>query len=316
MSISRISDFMTSKGQTHVVVTAMAVRSYKVEGPLLEDIHEMAQVIRRSLKNVPANYTFTSKNYYGKGAARNKPRYVATLEELGLSEELVKKYGPLKITIEPGDAAAVGMYYRPQPGLADHVISLTYSPAMIDDSVVNYESAFRGLSATIEHELRHFVDYVTGIGKKSMDEKGRSVSYNDYYNLEHELDARLTALFITIARLVRGSALLALKNKVDSMSKKHHELLKNGENNFYKFILEYDYSSKHNAIVHSMLNETMRKEAEGKCKEFYKYLFEKYAMALRAVKKEDVTPAMKKAWADLHKASSKNDETAIKKIVG
>lgn len=307
---------MQQRGQTHVVVTAMAVRSYKVEGPILEDVHEMAQIIKKSLKNVPGNYKETTKNYFGVGAARNKPRYISTLEELGASEELVKKYGTLIVVIEPGGNDSLGTFYRPQPGIDAATISLTYSPAMIDDSVVNYESAFRGLSQTIEHELRHYVDFATGIGKKSMENKGREASYSDYYNLEHELDARLTALFINIARLIRGSALLALKNKIDSMSKKHHELLKNGEDNFYRFLLSYDNSSKHNAMVQYLLNDTMKKEAEGKCKEFYKYLFEKYAMALKAVKKEDVTPAMKKAWADLHKESSRNDETAIKKIVG
>lgn len=193
-------------------------------------------------------------------------------------------------------------------------ISLTYSPDMIDDSIVNYESALRGLVGVIEHELRHFVGYSIGIDKEAMDNFTRpDTSFTDYYNKEYELDARLTALFISIARLVRGSALLAIQNKVDSMSKTHHELLKNGPEHFYRFCLTHDRKSEHKAMLDHILTPEMKKEAEGKCKEFYKYLFEKYAMALRAVKKEDVTKDMKAAWTDLHKAVPKTDVGAIKR---
>jgi hypothetical protein len=323
MRLQEVSKHLVSAGVKHVIVTAMAVRSYKKEGPWLEDIHTMAQCIRRSLKNVPENYS-RPHNYQNRQPSvmrvsnykvSPKPVYEAQLRSLGCPKDVLDKYGDLLIRIEPGTGDARGVFYKPGSAEPEAVIVLTYVGNMVDSTVVDYSTVFRGLSSTIEHELRHFVDYSTGTHKKAMDTLKEDLTFADYYNHEHELDARLTALFVKIAQLFRGSALLAIqKNVVDAMSKSHHDLLKNGKEAFYRFCREYDVKSGQRAMLSNILTKEMQAEAEGKCHEFYEYLRVKYGMALRAVRKEDVTKEMKDAWADLHKASPKKDIDPIKKI--
>lgn len=307
IKLHKLSRQLTTAGVKHVIVEAMAVRPYQQEAPVLKDVHDMAQAIRRSLKNVPENYTRT-------GTLRRKPVYEAMLSSLGVPAEITKRYPDLTVTIAPGTDSAHGFF---SPTL--NTIQLTYSPAMIDETVVDYRNAFRGLDVVIEHELRHYVDHSTGLHREAMKKIKDGIkddSFTGYYAQEHEIDARLTSLFLKVNTLFKGSALMALNNKVDAMSKEHRSLLLDFPA-FWAWLLKYDRKLSLASIDTRYLPREALLETEGKSKEFWKFMREEYGMAFRIVKASEVTPAQKKAWVALHKEANKTsqeDATKIKKI--
>lgn len=304
IKLRKLSQQLATAGIKHVVVEAMAVRPYTYEAPILKDVREMAQAIRRSLKNVPANYVH-------KGYLRRKPVYEAMLSELGVPKEVMSRYPDLCVTIAPGTDASQG-YFSPTL----NTIQLTYSQAMVDATIVDYRPVFRGLDVVIEHELRHYVDYSSGLHKAAMHEIKDGIkdsSYTGYYSQEHEIDARLTSLFLKVNTLFKGSALLALNNKVDTMTKEHRALLLNF-NAFWLWLLKYDRKLSIESIAERHLTREAMIETEGKSKEFWKFMREEYGMAFRIVKADEVTPAQKKAWIALHREVNKTNQEATNKI--
>ena len=295
------------KNMRKTVVTGMAVRSYRVEGPILKDVHTMAQLIKRSLLDVRKNYNFG-------GNIVRKPVFQSSLSELGCPASILKTYGDLVISIQPGESRALGLYY---PTLGKIVI--TYSPSSVDDTVTDFRSALRGFDLVIEHELRHFCDHRLGIhdlGKK--DENPDSGSFKEYYNKEHEIDARLTSLFVRVDTLFRGSAIMALKGKIDALSKEHHNLLKGSFDSFLSWLYKKDRETGINAITISCLTPWTTGQIEGKSNEFWKFLIEEYGMALRVTKKEEVTPDQKRAWVNLMNSTKDKNQhkEQLAKIAG
>lgn len=303
--LHKLSLQLACAGVRSYVVEAMAVRSREYEVPILEDVHAMAQCIRRALKNVPGNFD-THDNY-------KKPYFTSKLSLLGCDKNIIKKYGDLDIAILPGTSNASAMFYP--KALAIH---LTYVPSMVDSTIIDYRPVLRSLDTAIEHELRHFVDYVTGLHKKAMDDLSRNPdkSHTGYYSSEHEIDARLTSLFIKINSLFKGSALLALQGKIDAMTKKHRELLMNDYVGFWSWILDEDRKLSIRSIDARYLDKPAQDEVYGKTHEFWMFLKEAYGMALRIVKADKVTKQQKKAWDKLHAElrTRSVDQTALKVI--
>ena len=316
-TLKQLSKKLALAGHEHVlvVVTAMAVRSYQYEGPILKDVQVIAQCIKRSLSDVPANYGTAGKRF-------GKQCFSAKISELGVPANIVKRYDDLVVAIEPGSTSALGLFF---PG--KNTIQLTYSPAMVDATTTNFKSMFRGLDVVIEHELRHFVDYCTGLHLADLlkPQDRKDGSFDQYYNTELELDARLTALYLKADTLFRGSAILALQGHVDKMSKQQHNQLKDF-NAFWSWLIGFDVKLDSLAAMQHGLSRENWKEAEGKSKEFWKFLREEYGMAFKAIPVQEVTPAMKTAWLKLVEKSkhastedASTDSTtkkAITKIAG
>lgn len=300
VTLAALSHKLARVGHKHIIVEAMAVRSYKYEGPILKDVHTIAQVIRKSLKDVPGNYRKTYK-------VRGKQAYEAKISQLGVPADLIKRYSDLTVVIGPGTSKAQGMFIPKQD-----TISLTYSFAMIDETVIDFRPALRSLDVVIEHELRHYVDFHTGLHRDAMMQNSgnEDSSYTGYYSQELEVDARLTALFLKINRLFRGSALLALNNKIDSMTKEHRTMLTSFDK-FWTWLVVYDRKMASGASMDArFLSTEALMESKGKSEEFWKFLREEYGMAFRLVKASEVTPAQKKAWTELHKELGKKQPDA------
>lgn len=295
------------------MATAMAVRSYKYEVPVMNDVHMISQCILRALKDVPSNFIKQAGRY---------PEYEQNISKLGCPKELVEKYSDLDVTITRGSGSALAYFVKP------NTIILQYVPGLVDDATKDYRSALRGLDVVITHETRHFVDYNSNLHRKAIDAKKdvSDSSFKGYWNKEYEIDARLTSLLLRVDRLYKGSALLALQGKVDALTKEHRKLLLGRFFDFFIYLASVDSKlSVQNLSLH-LLDAEGRKEVEGKCEEFFKYLKIEYGMALKTVKSDQVTNEMKKAWTELHQQLQKqgsrdrvqndsDDKAQIKKIV-
>lgn len=309
INLNAIASELKRSGIAHRVV-GMAVRSYKYEGPIIKDVHVMARAVKKMILDVPGNMTLRSYE-------RGKPVYTCRLSKLDVPESLVSvtkesKYGDLYIELAPSDKSAVAWFIPPE------TIRLMYSSAGVDDKTVDFRPYLAGFDQAVEHEIRHFCDEVLKTHKSKSLDRTHEGSYAEYYNYEHEIDARLTSLFVRVDMLFRGSSLMALQGRVDAMSKSHHMLLKSGFDAFFAWLKSY--SNKVGIDCFSMIKYTAenREEVVGKCKEFYKFLHEEYGMALRVVKSDEVTPAQKKAWKALLESSTDKQQhlKQISKITG
>jgi hypothetical protein len=123
-----------------------------------------------------------------------------------------------------------------------------------------------------------------------------------------ELDALLTALYLKADTLFRGSAILALQGHVDAMSKQQHNQLRDFDA-FWSWLIDYDKKLGGVAAMQHGLSKLNWKEAEGKSREFWKFLREEYGMAFKAVAVKEVTPAMKTAWLRLVEKAKRGQAT-------
>lgn len=303
-NLQALASDLASSGIKHKVV-GMAVRSYKYEGPIIKDVHVMSRAVKKMLLDVPGNMDL-------KGTKQGKPVYTCLLGDLDVPSALVSnaedsKYGNLEIELSPADKSAVAWFIPPSK------IQLMYSSAGVDFKTVDFRPYLAGFDQAVEHELRHFCDEVLKTHKSKHSDRTHEGSYSEYYNYEHEIDARLTSLFVKVDMLFRGSSLLVLQGKIDSMSKSHHNLLKAGFDSFLDWLRTY--SNKVGVDCFTMFKYTAenRKDVVGKCEEFYKFLIEEYGMALRVVKADSVTPEQTRAWKELLE-SSKDKQQHIKQI--
>lgn len=301
--------------------TAMAVRQKSFEAPIISLVVDIEKHIVRSLKSVPQFYAY-SPNSVGKG----KMLWVSKLGKIW--KDAPAPYCDLFIEITDVRTTAMGVFQRnpsfdpmaragtreASPG----VVRIYTSPGVYAPGKEDYLKDLRGLNRVLSHEIRHCVDfcYDTDEFRTAPKPQDPKRDYRGYYNVEHELDARLTALFVRINSSFRGSALLALKSKIDDLSRKHRELLMD-VNAFVPWVRKYDADKGLDSLNPNVMNPEKDNEANGKIRVFHEYLVDEYGMALKAIPKSEVTPARSEKWKAL-KASivdTKDDLDAIKKIV-
>lgn len=296
---------------SHQTAYAMAVRNYKIEEPIYKEVAALEHSIRRSLhpRRFSATYVPLSRNKQG------VPSYRAWFDNLpDMRPDLREKYKNYSVLIEPSYTMNMGLFDK-----GGQLIQITFNPNAFFPGM-DLRTIMIRLDEVLLHELRHLVDDMNKTHKQPWKHFDPSSDYHNYYNSEHEVDARVTALFLTVNKLFLGSARKLLKeNKVDVVTKQHNQALMSVEN-FMKYMKAIDAElagRPENRVYNSRLTTENTEEVEGKTREFWKLMREDYGMALRSVLKEDVTEDMRTKWLALLESTKSQVETKtdIKKIV-
>lgn len=318
LNLSVVCRDLRKNGVSAHVVTSMAVRSYKYEGEIIKDIHSMSRIIKMAFKDAPRYMNRDSSFKAGAPAYAQTFEYLAknlgTASDVKISDKYKEMNGDIIVTLVPAASKDAGMAYFIYPNM----IQISYAVSMLgaqSKHVTDFLPYLRGFDIAVEHELRHLVDsFKKTYGSGKLPNTKKTGSMSEYFNFEHEIDARITSLFVKLDQQFRGSALLALQGKVDAASKEHHKMLKANRDAFYLYCRRMD--DKYDTQVVVMLTPENLEEVYGKCHEFQKFLIEEYGMALRVTKTGDITPAQRKAWTALLESTkdiAQHKET-IKKI--
>lgn len=284
---------------------AMAVRNYKVEEPVYKEVQDLELAIRKSVH--PTRF-YTNYDIVGMNKAGH-PTFVCFFKHLpGLRDDLKQKYNKYFVQIEPSYTMADGYF-------SGNMIALTYNPNAYFPKC-KMKELIVSLNSTLSHELRHLVDDMNGTFAVPWKTIDPNKDYAGYYNSEHEVEARVTALFLIVNKLIMVSAKKLLKDGfVDTVTKTHNKILKDFDS-FFKYLKAIDKEMRAN-VFGTQLSVENYEEVEGKSREFWKLMREDYGMALRSIESTEVTEDMKAKWLALMESTKSQIETKtdIKKIV-